>query len=217
MIAWGYILTFGWVFFIMAVTTVLKKAVGLSDEYSRKIIHITVAFAWIPMCCCFGASWHLLVPALFFAVFNYLSYRFNLLSAMERQDDEKKSPGTVYYAVSMAIMSLLCLWDEQFLAPYGIGMFCMALGDGLAPIMGGIQKGNIQLLHGRRSLYGTLTVFFVALGVAAAMAAVFALPYAFWRLLLLAVGATVLEFIGLKGIDNLTLPIGVCLLARLLL
>ena len=67
MILWGYILTFGWVFFIMAVTTVLKKAVGLTDEHSRKLIHITVAFAWIPMRLCFGATWHLLVPALFLA------------------------------------------------------------------------------------------------------------------------------------------------------
>ena len=217
MILLGYILTFGWVFFIMAVTTVLKKLVGLGDEYSRKIIHISVAFAWIPMCICFGTTWHLLVPAIFFAVFNWLSYRFNLLSAMERQDAEKKSPGTVYYAVSMAVMAALCLWDSQFLAPYGIGMFCMALGDGLAPIVGGIEKGNVRLFRGRRSLYGTLTVFVVSLVVAAVMSAVFGLGYPVWKLLLLALGATALEFVGFKGFDNLTLPIGVCLLARLLL
>lgn len=217
MILLGYILTFGWVFFIMAVTTVLKKLVGLGDEYSRKIIHISVAFAWIPMCICFGTTWHLLVPAIFFAVFNWLSYRFNLLSAMERQDAEKKSPGTVYYAVSMAVMAALCLWDSQFLAPYGIGMFCMALGDGLAPIVGGIEKGNVRLFRGRRSLYGALTVFVVSLVVAAVMSAVFGLGYPVWKLLLLALGATALEFVGFKGFDNLTLPIGVCLLARLLL
>lgn len=217
MILWGYILTFGWVFFIMAVTTVLKKAVGLTDEQSRKLIHITVAFAWIPMRLCFGATWHLLVPAVFFAVFNYLSYKFDILSAMERQDDEKKSPGTVYYAVSMAIMSLLCLRDESFLAPYGIGMFCMALGDGLAPIVGGIEKGNVRFLHGKRSLYGTLTVFVVCFAVVAVMAQVFGLPYGFGKMLLVALGATALEFVGLKGIDNLTLPVGVCLLAWVLL
>lgn len=217
MVLFGYILTFGWVFFVMAVTTVLKKLAGLDDEYSRKIIHISVAFAWIPMCICFGTTWHLLVPAIFFAVFNWLSYRFNLLSAMERQDAEKKSPGTVYYAVSMAVMAALCLWDSQFLAPYGIGMFCMALGDGLAPIVGGIEKGNVRLFRGRRSLYGTLTVFVVSLVVAAVMSAVFGLGYPVWKLLLLALGATALEFVGFKGFDNLTLPIGVCLLARLLL
>lgn len=217
MILWGYILTFGWVFFIMAVTTVLKKLVGLNDEQSRKVVHIAVAFAWIPMRLCFGATWHLLVPALFFTVFNFLSYKFNLLSAMERQDDEKKSLGTVYYAVSMAVMALLCLRDESFLAPYGMGMFCMALGDGLAPIVGAIEKGNVRLLHGKRSLYGTLTVFVSCLVVAVVMTAVFSLPYAAWELLVIALGATVLEFIGVKGIDNLTLPIGVCLLAWLLL
>ncbi len=217
MILLGYILTFGWVFFVMAVTTVLKKLAGLNDEQSRKVVHVSVAFAWIPMRLCFGATWHLLVPALFFTVFNFLSYKFNILSAMERQDDEKKSLGTVYYAVSMAVMALLCLRDESFLAPYGIGMFCMALGDGLAPILGSIEKGNVWLLHGRRSLYGTLTVFLSCLLVVIVMSAAFSLPYIPWEMLLIALGATVLEFIGVKGIDNLTLPIGVCLLSWLLL
>ncbi len=217
MILLGYLLTFGWVFFVMAVTTVLKKLAGLTDEQSRKIVHISVAFAWIPMAVCFGATWHLLVPAVFFAVFNFLSYKFNILSAMERQDDEKKSPGTVYYAVSMAVMALLCLRDETFLAPYGMGMFCMALGDGLAPITGSIQKGNIRILHGRRSLYGTLTVFVSCFVVAAVISAAFGLGFAVWKMALIALGATVLEFIGMKGIDNLTLPIGVCLLAWILL
>ena len=217
MILLGYILTFGWVFFVMAGTTVLKKLAHLSDEHSRKIIHISVAFAWIPMCVCFGTTWHLLVPAVFFAVFNYLSYRFHILSAMERQDADKQSPGTVYYAVSMAVMAFLCLWDGQFLAPYGIGMFCMALGDGFAPIVGGVEKGNIRLFGGRRSLYGTMTVFAVSLIVSAVMSAVFGLAYPIWKLLVLAMGATALEFVGFKGFDNLTLPIGVCLLARVLL
>ena len=217
MILLGYILTFGWVFFVMAVTTVLKKLAGLNDEQSRKVVHVSVAFAWIPMGLCFGATWHLLVPALFFTVFNFLSYKFNILSAMERQDDEKKSLGTVYYAVSMAVMALLCLRDESFLAPYGIGMFCMALGDGLAPILGSIKKGNVSLLHGRRSLYGTLTVFISCFVVVGVMSAAFGLGFGLWKMLLLALGATVLEFIGVKGIDNLTLPIGTCLLAWLLL
>ena len=167
MILWGYLLTFGWVFVIMALTTVLKKAVNLNDESSRKIVHITVSFAWIPMYRFFGATWHLLVPALFFTVFNYLSFKFNILAAMERQDAEKKSLGTVYYAVSMAVMSLLCLWEESFLIPYGIGMFCMALGDGLAPIFGQIRKGTRYFFGGKRSLYGVLTVFLVCFAVAA--------------------------------------------------
>lgn len=216
MIFFGYLLTFGWVFFILVLTTVLKKAVSLSDEGSRKLVHISVAFAWIPMYCCFGATWHLLVPSGFFTVFNYLSFRFNLLSAMERQDAAKRSPGTVYYALSMLIMSLLCLWDPDFLIPYGIGVFCMALGDGLAPLAGTVQKGNRFYFGGRRSLFGTLTVFLICFAVTTFLSVIFRLPYTLPDMLLLAVCGAILEFVGAKGFDNLTLPLGICLLAWLL-
>ena len=56
-IALGYILTFGWVFLVLGLTLVLKRRTGADDELTRKIVHVGVAFAWVPMYFCFGASW----------------------------------------------------------------------------------------------------------------------------------------------------------------
>lgn len=214
MILLGYILTFGWVFLMLGLTMVLKKVTHADDEVSRKIIHISVAFAWIPMYLCFGRTWHLIIPPAVFIVLNYFSYKKNLFSAMERQDESKKSPGTVYYAVSMTIMAIFSLIDARCLVPYGVGLFCMALGDGFAPIFGSIRKGN-RTLVGSRTLFGSISVFCICLIVIAVMTLIFSLPLGFGKMLLIALAAALLELIGFRGLDNIMLPLGVFLLTFL--
>ena len=216
MILLGYILTFRWVFLVLGLTLLLKKKTGADDEVSRKIVHILVAFAYLPMYFCFGATWHLLIPPAVFIVLNAVSYRRNLFSAMERTDESKKSLGTVYYAVSMTVMGALCVLVPRCLPCYAMGVFCMALGDGFAPIFGAIRRGNRRLL-GERTLYGTLSVFVISLAVAAAISAIFRMGLPAWALFVLALAAAALELIGSRGLDNLTLPLGVFLLSTLLM
>lgn len=210
----GYVLTFGWVFAALGLTQLIKNKTGSDDELSRKIIHISVAFAWIPMYLCFGYTRHLVVAPAVFIVLNAVSYRMNLFSAMERRDESRKSLGTVYYALSMTVMSVWCVFWGQGLPAYGCGLFCMALGDGLAPWFGSIKRGN-RALFASRTLYGSLCIFFVCLAVLAAMSGIFALHLSFGQILLTAAAAVALELIGVKGFDNLTLPLGVFLLVFL--
>ena len=204
----GYVLTFGWVFLMLGLTLVLKRAFHADDEVSRKIIHVSVAFAWIPMYLCFGSTWHLPVPTAVFIVLNYISYRSNLFSAMERTEESKKSPGTVYYAVSMTVMAVCSVLRGACLIPYGVASFCMALGDGFAPIFGRIEKGNLRLL-GARTLYGSLSVLLICFLVIRIMTRIFSLSLSVPETLLISAAATLLELIGVHGLDNLTLPLGV--------
>ena len=208
----GYVLTFGWVFLVLGLTLVLKRKRDLSDEASRKIVHILVAFAWVPRVLCFGTTWHLAVPTAAFIVLNAISYRRDLFAAMERSDESKKSLGTVYYAVSMTVMAVWTVLMPELLPCYGAGLFCMALGDGLAPILGGIKTGNVKLFGGR-TLYGSLTVFAVSFVVVAFFNYAFDMTLAGWEILVTALAAVALELVGVKGLDNLTLPLGVFLLS----
>ena len=212
----GYLLTFGWVFLMLGLTMVLKKATNADDEVSRKIIHVSVAFAWIPMYFCFGSTWHLPVPTAVFILLNYVSYKKNLFSAMERTDESKKSLGTVYYAVSMTLMAICSVLRPACIVPYGAASFCMALGDGFAPIFGRIEKGNRTLL-GSRTLYGSLSVLVICFLVLLIMSTIFSLHLSLLQLLLTALAATLLELVGVRGLDNLTLPLGVFLLLNLFL
>ena len=214
-IALGYILTFGWVFLVLGLTQLLKRALPLGDEGSRKLVHIAVAFAWLPMYFCFGASWHLLLPPAVMTVLNYISYRTGLFSAMERSDAARQSPGTVYYALSMTVMALVSVLRPGCLPAYGTALFCMALADGLAPVFGRIKKGNHPTWNGR-TFYGSLCIFFVTLLVLAVMTLLLRLGLDGADLVIVAVAATALELVGIRGLDNLTLPLGVFALLALL-
>ena len=213
-IALGYILTFCWVFLVLGAALLLKRKRGLSDEASRKLVHIFVAFAWIPMAVCFGAAWHALVPPAVFIVLNAVSYKRNLFVAMERSDESKRSLGTVYYAVSMTVMAAWTCFLPELLPCYGAGLFCMALGDGLAPVFGSIRRGNVVIKpFGGRTLYGSICVFFVSFFVVSVFAGLFStLTMSVGEMALTALAAVALELVGVKGFDNLTLPLGVFLL-----
>ena len=216
MIVLGYVLTFGWVFLILGATLLLKRKTGADDEVSRKIVHVAVAFAYIPMYFCLRGTWHFAVPTAVFIVLNAVSYHRGLFAAMERTDESKKSLGTVYYAVSMTVMAALCVRVPRCLPCYAMGLFCMALGDGFAPIFGAIRKGNRRLL-GERTLYGTLSVFVLCLLVAAVISGLFRMGLPFWAMGLIALAAAALELVSRRGLDNLTLPLGVFLLSTLLM
>lgn len=215
MILLGYILTFGWVFLVLGLTLVLKKKTGADDEVSRKIVHIAVAFAYVPMYFCLRGTWHFAVPPAVFIVLNAVSYRRGLFAAMERTDDSKKSLGTVYYAVSMTVMAVLCLLSPRCLPCYAMGLFCMALGDGFAPIFGALKRGNRRIFR-QRTLYGSLSVLALCLLAAVVIDVLFGMGLPFWAMALIALFAAALELVSPRGLDNLTLPLGVFLLSTLL-
>jgi len=205
----GYIIVFGWVFVTLGIAQLAKKSFGAGEETSRKIVHISVAFTWFPMYFLFGTSWHHPVPTAAFCVVNYISCRKNLFSMMERSESGKQSYGTVFYALSMTLMAVCACIDSRLMTPYGIAALCMALGDGFAPIFGAIKKGNRSFFGGKRSIYGCMSVFLICGIVVSFMSAFFGLGLVWWQILIVAWGATAFEIVGVKGTDNLTLPLGV--------
>ncbi|MBO4407223.1 MAG: hypothetical protein J5849_05930 [Clostridia bacterium] len=105
--------------------------------------------------------------------------------------------------------------DERFLILYGIALLSLSLGDGFAPIFGGIKKGN-RKLYGGKSLYGTLTVFLFSY-LTAVLMLLSPFPAAFGspslaRILLAglagALAASLLELFSKKGLDNIFMPLG---------
>ena len=160
--------------------------------FSKKSAHLQYVCACVgviwyrPKSFCFGSTWHLLVPPAVFIVLNTVSYRRGLFAAMERTDESKKSLGTVYYAVSMTVMAALCLAAPRCLPCYAMGLFCMALGDGFAPIFGAVKRGNRRIFK-QRTLYGSLSVLVLCLLVVVVVNALFGMGLPFWAELSLAV------------------------------
>ena len=214
MIFWGYVLTYAYVFFLLGLSTLLKFAFHAGNETTRKVVHIGCGFAWFIMAWFFGPTWHLLIPPVTFIVLNYISYKKGTFSAMERA--ENPSLGTVYYPVSMTVMSAVAAFlDKRFLLIYGIALLSLSLGDGFAPIFGAIKKGN-RKLYGGKSLYGTLSVFVLSM-LTSVLLLLFPFPEAYYTLSLPmilaasglgALAAALLELFSKKGLDNIFMPLG---------
>lgn len=210
----GYILTYFYLVGVLLFTSKLKKYCNLKEETSRKLVHILVGFSWFIMIYFFGTSYHLVIPSLTFVFINYISYKNNLIKSMEREDKESK--GTIYYAISFTILSFVTVLKSDFLPFYGIGVLTMAIGDGFAPFIGK-KFSKFQIGNTSKTYFGSLFIFISAIIVSLIIGRIYLLSIDVISLIIIGVSATILEFIGFKGIDNLTLPIGLALISFLLI
>ena len=173
-------------------------------------MHIGVSNWWLIAMACFNnVIWASLVPAVFI-VLNAISYRKDLFSAMERHEG-KGDLGTVYYPVSLLILTILCFGGYSLPYAGALGVFVMGYGDGLAAVIGrrfGLMKYHI--FGNTKSYVGSLTMLMVSFLVCAvilwAATPVF-LGTILLQALILAVFATIVEAFSPFGLDNLTVPL----------
>ena len=184
-------------------------------EWSRKLVHIgtgpVVLIAWV-----LRIDRAVAVPAAaLITVIAAINHRVHLLPAIE--DVGRPSYGTVAYGAAITV--LLSLFWPQHPDAVAAGVLVMALGDGLAGILGAaIPSPSWQIWGQRKSLLGTATMGLVGggvllcLGAATGMGPVLATGG--W--VGIALVATLLEQLAIFGLDNLTVPIVTGLLWRLL-
>ncbi|TGG88889.1 diacylglycerol/polyprenol kinase family protein [Geotoga petraea] len=201
----GIIVSFIFIFLIIGVSTFLTNKKILSGEGSRKFIHIGVANWWIIAMIFFDSPlWAAVVPALFIII-NYISYKKQIFKAMER-GGEKSDLGTVYYAISLFVLSIVTFWEGM--NPYvgAMGILIMGYGDGFAAVIGKkYGKHKFEVMGGQKSLEGA-TVMFVVSFVVAFIIAQLAGGSSLILPLSLAMIATLVELFSPYGTDNLTVP-----------
>lgn len=204
----GIVVSIVFIFFVIFISSLVSKK---HSELSRKIVHIGVCNWWIIVILFFDNVYLAsIVPALF-VVINYLSYKKDIFKSMER--DDKKSLGTIYYAISCLVLTLCSfLWFKNKLYA-GIGLMVMGYGDGFAALIGSKYKSvKYEIFKNKKTLLGSLTMFVVSFVVMSALALCFN-QFALWNILLLSLITTIIEAISPFGIDNLSVPILTAILA----
>lgn len=216
----GLSLSLLYIFTILGLAALVAKYSQGASETSRKLVHILVG-NWVFLTPLFHDLWAVILIPFSFILINSLSLKYKLIKAMERNDD---SLGTVYYAISLFILSgagFILGWRTL---PY-IGILTMAYGDGLAAVVG--QKWGHRKPFSfapNKTLAGSMTVFFASLVVSAAALYIFredarqtqfTIPLILFVSFLTATVSTFIELVGHKGCDNLTLPVGSALFATL--
>lgn len=185
-----------------------------SKEASRKFIHIMLAPYWIIAILFFDNVVLASVLPFLFVIINALSYKFNLIKQMERNEDEKDGFGTVYYALSLLILSIITFGPlkevKNIYGPYIalIGVLVMALGDGFAAIIGKNVKSFEYRIGGtKKTLAGSSTMFLVSFIIISIFLAYIKVPLWFIKAAIISLLTTILEAVSIKGLDNITVPL----------
>jgi len=203
----GLAFSFFFVFSIIAAASVLERFKLLSNEGTRKFIHIGVSNWWILAMIYFdNRSYASIVPSIFI-ILNYLSYRMNLVKAMEREGN-KNDLGTVYYPIALLVLVLLTF--SRYSHPYvgALGILIMGYGDGLAAIIGKkFGKHQYHILRYKKSIEGSLTMFVASLLVGLLLLNLYSPEMFLLKAIIMAGIATILEAFSPYGLDNLTVPI----------
>ena len=192
-----------YLFSIFLISILFKKYNENSREIVRKIIHIGIG-PLIPIAQFLKIDQN---SALIFtgiiSLLVLINYTYKLFPTIE--DVERKSYGTLFYCLSLFILIYL-YWNKD---PTSLiaGFFIMTFGDGFAGLIGkNFQSKSWFLFKQKKSLFGTITMFFTSLIV------VFGLSY-FQKypinlnFFTIAFISTLLEQFSIFGIDNFIVPI----------
>ena len=204
----GIFISIAYIFFIIFISSLLSKK---HSELSRKVVHIGVCNWWIIVILFFNNMiLTCIVPALF-CIINFISYKKDIFKSMER--DDKKSLGTVYYAISCLVLTILSfLWFKNRLYA-GIGLFAMGYGDGLAALAGtNFKSKKIVIFGNEKTVIGSITMF-VASFIAISILALCFNQFSILGILIVSAVATLIEAISPFGLDNITVPILTSILA----
>jgi phytol kinase len=214
---YGIIVSLIFVFAIIGTSTLLSKLKLLTNEGSRKFIHIGVSNWWIIAMLFFDNPFYAAFTPALFIILNYISYRKQLFTAMER-GSSKNDLGTVYFAVSLLIISIITFRENGFPYMGALGILIMGYGDGFAAVIGGkFGKHRFRIGNIEKSIEGSIAMFLFSFGVSYIILSVFNSYSAFPTSLLLAAFATLLEAVSPYGTDNLTVPLSTSLLYYILI
>ncbi|MCC0179033.1 phosphatidate cytidylyltransferase [Waterburya agarophytonicola K14] len=191
---------------LVAIADFLSRLLPNDPELTRKVVHIgsgnVILLAWW-----FNISTQVIVSAaIIAAAIAIVSYIIPILPSIESVG--RKSFGTLFYAISMAVLTA-CFWQDtpQYAA---IGILIMAWGDGMAAIIGQrFGKHLYQIGTISKSWEGSLAMMGASF-IVTELILLFVEGLS-WQILLIssivAVIATILEGFSQLGIDNLTVPL----------
>lgn len=203
----GILVSLVFVFLVIGLSTLLTKLNILKDEGSRKFIHIVVSNWWIIAIMFFDNPIYASIVPLLFIIVNYISYKKQVFKAMER-DGGLKDLGTVYYAISLFILSLTTFKGSH--TPYIglIGILSMGYGDGFAAVVGTrYGKHEFKVLGYKKSLEGTITMFFMCSTLSYIIMMILGITNSFWMSVIMGLVATAAEILTPMGFDNITVPL----------
>ena len=195
-----------WMAMVVAGAVLCRRLRPNQRELSRKIVHIGTG-AVVPLAWFFEIPFVVALPvAAVITVVTTINHQWRFIPAVE--DVDRNSYGTIAYGIAITTL-LLLFWPTRADA-VSAGVLVMALGDGLAGLIGRNVGSPKWVLFGQtKSSVGTMTMAVVSglvlIGLARWSGADLSLPAALGMVAM----ATGLEQLSWRGLDNLSVPLSV--------
>ena len=195
-----------WMAMVIAGAVLCRRLRPNQRELSRKIVHIGTG-AVVPLAWFFEIPFVVALPvAAVITVVTTINHQWRFIPAVE--DVDRNSYGTIAYAIAITTL-LLLFWPTRADA-VSAGVLVMALGDGLAGLIGRNFESPKWVLFGQtKSSVGTTTMAVVSslvlIGLARCSGADLSLPASLGMVAI----ATGLEQFSWGGLDNLSVPLSV--------
>jgi len=202
----GPIAILTWMAMVVAGAVLCRRLRPNQRELSRKIVHIGTG-AVVPLAWFFEIPFVVALPvAAVITVVTTINHQWRFIPAVE--DVDRNSYGTIAYGIAITTL-LLLFWPTRADA-VSAGVLVMALGDGLAGLIGRNVASPKWVLFGQtKSSVGTMTMAVVSglvlIGLARWSGADLSLPAALGMVAM----ATGLEQLSWSGLDNLSVPLSV--------
>lgn len=197
-------ISLNFIFFILASSCLIvsnefiKRKFSLPVYITRKMAHFggaLIAF-FTPL---FLSQKEVISISVIFAVVLFLTRRTSLSSSI--QVVKRNTLGEVFLPMGVALCALFFL--PQDIKSFQFGILIMGISDGLAGLIGeGFGKHYFKLFNSRKSIEGTCIFFLTSL--------ILTFLFTSWfdyRILIIPLILTIVEFFLEYGLDNLALPI----------
>ena len=199
--------------YIVLILVLSKLIAKKGEEASRKFIHILLSNVWIIYYFFIDSLAVACILPIVFTIINTISYKFKILKTMEREKND--GFGTIYYAISILIITVFTYLQKNPMLGMS-GMLIMGYGDGMAAVVGKkIKSKEYEVGNAVKTIAGSITMFVISFFISSLVLNLLAVEYFFFKGLVIALVATALEAISIKGLDNITVPIVVTVLTYL--
>ena len=198
-----------------------RKAFGdLCPEIARKIVHIGVSNWFFIYCHVFESDLWPIIGLAGFAVINAVMNMSGGLHVLMGQESTKRNWGLVQYPISIILLIMLRHFGVGEMVCVGCGVLGMGYGDGLASIVG--MKVRSKNLPGksRKTVAGSITMACITFVVVFLLNIFYKQGVEMAKLVLVSllagVSAAFVEAYTPFGLDNISVPLTIYLIAGLI-
>lgn len=189
------------VFLLLVSSEWIWRRTRLDPEYTRKFVHVSVGsfVAFWPL---FLSRGEIVGLSIAFLLVVATSSSLNIFGAIHSV--QRPTWGEAFFAMSVGILAYVAHGGWIYM----VALLHMSLADGLAAIIGTKygRKTRYYVFGHPKSAVGTCTFFVTSLLIFAGYVLFTPNPFSLW-FIPIALAATLLENIAIRGFDNLLVPV----------